>query len=438
MEHDQDIVHEFPPPSDYQCEDILNAPTPRKIPEEVQQAMERKSRMVAICLAASSSICLALWRVPIVQTMGLYFLPLQYLHWIAGGLFFGSLISLFGFNRKAGIEYFEKGKPTLARIDELSFGPTLIYNGTPTHYAYQAVVAYLDPTDGKQKQVATQTRSLGAGAKTTFDMTYKVGDYVTALFLAEKPKDSIRLMGFLELDPTQGLVKKNRGAETITVKDVAKLVGLAIAIPLFFVVLLWNVIAFGRFQPLSETPSMYIWPFSLGGVVGLVIVIASILHSRKGAKEKDARNQQALAEGKAVEHGSDSVWGQPGVGGWVVKILLAVGGPFLVGGIFFCWAMTLNAWFDTSPEEARIVLVTNRIMVTHNGIFREYKVEYKFEFEDDGRSWLCTPDELAPLNVPVAVARVRKGAFGWPYVARIEAISIDRAAESKAVDAGND
>jgi hypothetical protein len=55
-------------------------------------------------------------------------------------------------------------------------------------------------------------------------------------------------------------------------------------------------------------------------------------------------------------------------------------------------------------------------MTTHAFLFREYELEYKLEGSPEKRKLLTTPAHLTSLRDRPAVAHVREGRLGWPWV----------------------
>jgi hypothetical protein len=76
-----------------------------------------------------------------------------------------------------------------------------------------------------------------------------------------------------------------------------------------------------------------------------------------------------------------------------------------------------NALLDSSPAQPRLVRVDDLIMRTHNLIFREYLIKYRFLDEnEEKREFLSTPDHIKKFSTNLAIAEVHSGYFGWPWV----------------------
>ena len=70
---------------------------------------------------------------------------------------------------------------------------------------------------------------------------------------------------------------------------------------------------------------------------------------------------------------------------------------------------------------ARVEVMAARVhvgmtMTTHAFLFREYELEYRLDGSDKKRKLLTTPQHLVSLHGREAVAHVREGRLGWPWV----------------------
>lgn len=82
-------------------------------------------------------------------------------------------------------------------------------------------------------------------------------------------------------------------------------------------------------------------------------------------------------------------------------------------------AVRLNVVFDKSASRKEPIDDVRCIMTSTNYIVRDYKVE--FTRDDKPASLTMTPHEMLPLlEIQQATIHVRDGAFGWPWIERIE------------------
>jgi hypothetical protein len=342
----------------------------------------------------------------------LYVLPLAYLSWIGCGLLvLGAGTWLSSKFRRGPIQYLEEGVPIVARIRALVLRPTAVFNGQPSSYAFSAAVDYRDPVLGGLVIKQFDSRSFSASAKDKYRTSYRVGDYVTAVYLKSNPVKTLRLYGFLELRPDLGLLPAEAARPPGLLKTalgVSALFG-------FFLVLFWNVYAFSKYEPLEMTFAQAV-PVMAGGVVlggGLLAWLAR--RQARARRELAARNQKAVAAGEAVEleAGKRGLFGAHGL-----LLTLVIGlGALLMGGLtVLCWCYTANAVLDTSKPQFSPVQIVEFWSTTHNFLFRQYEIEYRFPAETKTRKLLSTPAHMRQFRSREAVAEIHAGRFGWPWV----------------------
>jgi hypothetical protein len=260
--HAEDSLGPFQPPADYHIEEELQCDPPRPIPPEARQGrLARKQRnafWVLFFIGVMGLICSPL---PIVRTWGLYFLPLQYLLWISVAcLSFAFLGPIARLLVSGPYRYIEEGIPLVARIRELILQPALIHNGQPVAYRFVALIEYCDSLTGQITVVSANSSDFGAASRNSLTTSFKVGDYVTAIYLPKNPAKSLRLYGFLDLRPDIGLIATEHREETGLVKLLLTVIlGFG-----FFGALLWNVYAFGRYSPLEWNFAQLMIPFAAG------------------------------------------------------------------------------------------------------------------------------------------------------------------------------
>ena len=409
----------FRPPSGYRFEDELDGPAPRPRAEILKRGRHAtKQRTSAWALLVVGAILTALGPLPAVQTMGLYFLPLAYLIWI--GLVIlasGGLGLVLNAARSGPYRYVEEGLPIVARVRALRLVPSASHEGQATRYRFEALFEYLDPETGKPRTAEAASSDFLADARSGLTTSYRVGDYATAVSLPHDPAKTIKLYGFLDLRPGLGLVRRDASPEASPVKTllvVAAIVG-------FFAALLWNLLAFGRFEPVRITAAS-VAPVVAVGAIGLgVPVLWSLAAGQaRNRRKRDERNAEALARGEAVEPEVGRKRGPFGDHGLLVTGILAFGALMLGGVTFYGWALTANALLDGSPATTRPVVIDEMVQVTHKALFREYKIKY--HFVDDPATkheFLSTPAHMDTFDGPLALAEVHAGRFGWPWVKEI-------------------
>src|SRR5262249_24198684 len=147
---------------------------------------------------------------PMVQTIGLYFLPLAYLTWIGLVILaFGAVGLVASLVRSGPYRYVEEGIPIAARIVALRLVPSLVYNGQATPYKVDTLFEYLDPETGEPRTAEGSSSDFLADMKDRLTTSFRVGDYATAVYLPHDPAKTLRLYGFLDLRPDLGLVRRD-------------------------------------------------------------------------------------------------------------------------------------------------------------------------------------------------------------------------------------
>ncbi|MBN2577628.1 MAG: hypothetical protein JXB10_01375 [Pirellulales bacterium] len=409
----------FEPPEGYSFEPEFKDPPPRTVPSELYQGRHfRKLRRAILGLFTAGVVLLACAPLPIVRIWGLYLLPLQYLPWIAVGLLALSGMGLIRYLLHQGpLVYVKEGVPRVARIAALFLRTKLLVNGVPSVYEYVAVLEHRDPQRGEAVYSA-DTHEISAHSKDSVSLTYRIGDYVTAVSLPSKSEKPPRLYGFLDLRPNLGVVRSaeaGHGGALTVIFAVGAIGG-------FLFLMGWNAYAVSKYQPLEMTFQDYVPPFTIGAAtLGIGLIVAIAWGVRRERRKFEKRNQQAAAEGGAVE-----LFHRPKVGlfgqGLFLTVLLLVGLPMLGGGTMICWTFSLNALGDSSPPKLRPVRVREMWMTTHNFIFRNYTIEYEF-IDDPAKTkqeLLSTPWHMASFGQSRSgLAHIRRGLLGWPWVETI-------------------
>jgi hypothetical protein len=361
-------------------------------------------------LATGGVLCLVLARAPGIDVLAQYLLPLAYLDWIGLGCFALAGLALVERARRSGpFAYVRDGMPLVARVLELHKAPSVIVNGVPSTYALHAAVALRHPEAGDVRTATLKSSDFSAGARDRYDAPFRVGDYVTAVYLPGRFEKSLRLYAFLDLNPRLSL---RRGAQGQSPWKTALLVTVLVG---FFLVLIGNIYAFGRYEPLDFDYARAWLPLALGGVVLGGGMLAAIYLSHRNEQAKAAeRARAAHAQGRAVEASVPFLG--TGAYRWLVGAMILLGAPLLGALTFMCWCFMANAWLDTSAARSVPAKVEAMTQTTHLFLIREYEVEFSLAGSQKKHKLLTTPEELDRFSSEQAVAQVREGRFGWPWV----------------------
>jgi hypothetical protein len=259
-----------------------------------------------------------------------------------------------------------------------------------------------------------------SGSGHQLQLAYNVGDYVTAVYLKPYWKRTLRLYGLLGLRRDVGFVTPDRSSR---IWSNLKLMGLMGSIGLGFFVAGWNVYALGRYSPIDWN-----WQHGLTIGIGAILIGVPVLywmsrHSNRHTLDRKILNSPASPETKPsliCRITRFSLLGQ----NWLTSMILTFGGLLLGGVTFFCWTVSINALFDRSASQDRLVKIRGLWVQTHNFIIRDYQIEY--EFTDDithkKQQLMSTPWHMHALrDADTGVAKVRAGYFGWKWVETINA-----------------
>lgn len=404
-------------PDNRELPDELRGPVPREVPPEVKGGRLAQKRRNAIwgCFVAGI-VCLAADGLPFVETLALYVLPLGYLFWI--GIGFCGLAALIFFRPhqlKKACRYIERGDAAFARVLALVKTPTLVTHGQPTMHAFVARLQMRHPETGEACLREVQSTAFSSSQKEQIETPFRVGDAIPVVWIPGDFDRTLQIYDFLEVMPGRELVRRSKPM------PLWQTVGVLLLAAGFFFALLWNLYAFGRYQPLD-----FDWlrqggiPLAIGAVFGLAgaggIVLVRILERRKMAE----RNAEAIQSGGAVELAVEKRKIRTlGMG------LIAIFGAMLLGGatvLGLC--LTANAVLDRSPSKPVAVKVTQKLQVTHSFLFREYKLKYRRAADRHDIEMLTTPQHLSQFVVPLGIARVRAGRFGWSWVETVDPIAV--------------
>lgn len=415
---------DFLPPSNFAFEPELLFPPPRQLPDSIKQGnYHKKQQRGAAFVVVGAAACLFFAHVPFVQKLGVFFLPLAYLDWISYGLF--ALAGVWWIRtvlQKGNYRYIKEGVPIVARVDSLQKAPVFRVNGQDSQYAYVASVVLRKPESSELKRFSLESPRFSANRKDRYDTTLRVGQYVTAVYLPGKFEKTLRLYGFLELNPELKFVfdaaendPRRLGRDVLTASGVAAIVGASMGC--------CYAIAF--FEPVSFGAPTFIWPCLAGG---LILGTAFFIHLwRRNRTEKEAvlrRNEAARAEGKAVEPVPSSLLTQTGLRARL-RLLLLIPGSVLIGAVMIgCGLLSVNALFDPSRGENRPVQIEGLKETTYDFLFRNYSVEYRWEGSGEKSDFPVMPDKLHTFFageelITKGFAEVHTGRLGWPWVKRV-------------------
>jgi hypothetical protein len=409
----------FTPPARYEFEPELHGPAPRPLPDALSRGPHlAQRRRGALALALFGGLCLLVSGIPLVRAAGLYFLPLAWASWIGVGSLALAGASWADLSLRAGRRrWVRDGSPLVAQVLELVKAPSAIVNGTPAQGRFTATVAFVYPETAVPAVAQLQSDDFSWDAREQYDTPFRVGDYVTALFLPGRFEKSLRLYTFLGLRAEHELRRELHRAKPNSPWAVAALlVGLAA----LFTGLVGGFIAYGLYEPIDFDYRRAAVPIAAGAILlgGALLASLWLLH-RAQVRKSAEHNRRALESGGAIELATPFLGS--GAHGWIVRIAVVLGAPLVGAALAVCWLFFANAWLDESAQRREPVQIENLVMTTHGLVFREYQIEYALSGSGARGKLLSTPEHMATLTSADGVALVRAGAFGWPWVEAIEA-----------------
>jgi hypothetical protein len=358
-------------------------------------------------------LCLLLARAPGIDVLALYVLPLGYLSWIGLVALAAAAAAYLPLALHRGpFRYVRDGLPLAVRVLGLVKAPRVIVNGQPSTHGFVATVGFRDPETGEVKVVPVKSNEFASARKDAYDTPFKVGDDVTAVYLPGRLAKTLRLYSFLELSPDANLRMSSTAPRP---SSPWRAILVLVSVSLFFLGALANVYAYGRYEPVRFELRRAAVPFVAGAVViGGGIFAALYLGHRREQARLGERAIVAQATGKAVEVPRPFMG--HGLYGGVLRVVVAAGSLLLGGMTAVCWCFMANAWLDRSPAQPVPATIVDMTMTTHAFLFREYELEYTLEGSPEKRKLLTTPAHLTSLRDRQAVAHVREGRLGWPWV----------------------
>jgi hypothetical protein len=412
-----DSLGPYAPPKDYSFEPELCPPVPRPIPEVFRgghHAHRQRTMVVELTLLAVA--CLLASRFAFVRYLGGFFLPLLYLDWI--GLSIALLVVAILVYRQFSpgpFRYVERGEPIVGRVCSEEFRPHLVSaaDHTVLNYQFAALVQYRDPQSEELVVREMTSLDIKLDDKDLVASSFRVGDYVTLVYLPNDPRTTMRLYGYLGLRNDLGVVmpQSRHGWEYYVVLNGA----LA-----FVAFLAWTVYTWQRYWPINPSWQLLV-PIVLGVIGFGSLFLAAISFERRWEKKvRGSRNANARVSGAAAELEVElwPAWEQRLRSWWGVLLIIVLGGA---AGL--ACAVYANARFDTSAVRKEPIVIGDLIINSRAIVFRSGTIKYGFSERGDGvyHSYFVSPEELNLFRRGnQATAHVRDGRFGWQWIERLD------------------
>ncbi len=412
----------FEPPDDYEFEPELSGEPPRQVPAGLRRGRHgRRQLRTFYGFLLAGGLCLVFDQIPITKFLALFLLPLQYLDWIGVGC---GVIALFNYLNhracKGPYLYVQDGRPLVARILALAVRPWAIIDGTPSGCEVAALVQYRDPQTGEVVLAETTSNGFDTAKKDALTTSFRVGDYVTAVYLPSDPAKTLKLYGFLDLRPELGLVLRD-GAKEPGVGQTLSVISIVFG---FIGMLGFIGYGFARYAPIELSFAQGAVPFVLGGFLLGGGLISLIVHQGRRGQEKERRRVEAVAAAAAAGEpielpaGPPALHGVVGVFGGVLVFVFAFG---FGGAAILSGSLIANALLDRSPPNMRPMTIDEMIMTTHEFIFRHYTIKFHIQNDPKQRDMISTPLEMVQFRNKSGFAEQHAGWLGWPWIKALHA-----------------
>jgi hypothetical protein len=412
----------FRPPSSLEPE--FHAPPPRPIPEALRRGRyEHRRRTVLFFGAFFAGSCFLAWSASRGTTLDEYFLLLPWFPWVSAAAAALTVLGAVGQRVAPGrYRYVRDGIPMPARVLDLRLVVAATANGAPSAYRYACAIEYRSPDAGELHQAVVTSDDFSEMFKKSTYTPLRVGDYATAVALPGRIEETVRLYGFLQINPDRDFLLRRGSSGRLPPPALSALLYVALV-----------YVFLGLFLAITCLPSLV--PIGLPESVDLrtvlpaaaVIALAGAGLTWRWMSGRDARQQAALAaenetarrEGRAVEEFA------PVVTGGVYRALLVLAGAFLPIVLLALVLSAANALLDRSPAAYERVAIKDFRHRTTLAVFRSYEVRY---LRPDGGT------ETVAVSFPQLMHFVRtspgegaldrrRGFFGWPWIRNVHPVA---------------
>ncbi len=390
----------FTPPPDFDHGPEFEPTPPRPVPKRLRTgSFGRRRWSVVLTLFVLGIGCVIFAPIPFVKKLSFHLLPLGYLDWIGYGLIATSIVvAIVHRVSKKRLNYVIDGEPLVGRILGI-FTPvrTVIDPQTKTtteFFRYLAALEYVDPDTRKLERVAVQSEDeWDLKTQPRFDPGVDAGDYVTVVRLPEQGPESVRLYGFLGLDPERDFITRDGRPLSGVSPFTAVLICLLVLTIFWFLILFLYVIE-------CCMPREWKWqtvvPFlavgSVAGAIGLTWLVCF-----------DQRKQATLKRS-----------------GWIMAVLCGAVVGALAGGATLG---AVNAAFDRSAPKYEPIRITQHWEKTTNFVFRTYEVEYEPFGGGPSQKHGASVDDLTKLqDAALGALEIRQGALGLEWIAGVHPV----------------
>ncbi|HVJ84778.1 MAG TPA: hypothetical protein VM452_03990 [Caulifigura sp.] len=395
----------FNPPAGFDHGPEFEPAKPRPVPGRLRRGSYGSRRWSTVLTLLVLGIgCVIFKPIPFIERLSWHVLPLGYLHWIGYGLIALAVIKAISnrFSRDR-YRYVVEGDPIVGRALGI-FAPVSTTVDPQTNvvsesFRYLAVVEYVDPETQKIERIGTLTEEEWNNNKQVdYDAGVDAGEYVTLVKLPGQGTDSVRLYGFLGLDPDRDFVTKDGRPLTGVSPYTAVLISTVVLLALWFLIL--AIYVFTYCEPREEPDLATGLTFLGGGALAGFIVAAWLTLARQR------------------KHPGSKIAG--------LTLAAFFGGVFgLLAGFVSLGA--INAAFDHTQPTYEPIRITQHWNTTHNLVFRTYEIEYAPLGGGKSEKHGTSVDDLEKLgNSTLGALEIRQGALGLDWIAGVHPVGWHR------------
>jgi len=382
----------FEPPKDFDHGDGFDGEPPRPIPAFARRSRYVRARQMAVwsCLTVAAACWLSA-PLPFIQTLSFYLLPLGYLSWCGAGL--AILAGIFWLRNTftAGhLDYFRRGEPLVGRIQSVNV------NAEGTAEApmgrFMAVVEYRRPeTQEVENRIVAAEDQFSLAKLPKYAPGVEPGEYATLVAFPDRFDQSLKLYGWLGIDPDVDFITKNgKPLKSMTPLGVLGLVVL-------FTALAWLLLGFiyvlGRYEPLEFDGQIFAVSVAICSILPVILFQWNIDRS-----------------GTAMVVLMRRVW---------LFFLGTVAGAFLG----FLGMTFINGVFDRSTATYEPIRIVETWNTTWNFILRNYELEYEPWPNGKTDKQMVSVEAIFQFNVgDLGFREVGEGALGMRWIRSFQPI----------------
>ena len=264
----------FSPPPDYTFEPEFQAAIPRPIPKAFRNGLhEQRWRTGLTSGLMVGTIFLLLSTFQFVRDLGYYILPLAYLDWAGWGTLAGTILAGIYHSAVTGRKiYVKQGQPIIVRV--LAVDPYVRAMGEGRVFGFMTAIEYYRTDKNEIDYAMIPSGDVGnAILMKRYGVSIKPGDYVTAVSLPEKFLKSLRLYGFLGLNPDVNFLLKN-DKKIEQHFSLSKTIGIVLGVMALFTLILFGTYSFGYSGPTEGSWVILGSAAGLGILAGFAIAMA--------------------------------------------------------------------------------------------------------------------------------------------------------------------